>query len=751
MNNIHRYLILSLVALSFCSFAQNNTPTYTWRMHLPYNSVRQIVEAKEKLYVLADVGVYEFGLRSGEAIFLTKVNGFSESNVVSMGYSRDYNTLILAYKNGNIDLLKNNTIINLPGVKRSSIFGSKDVFEIKVYGNRAYLSTAFGIVVIDLESEEIVDDYQNLGKGGIPLSVQSLAILDSTIFIGTTEGIKHAPVYDNSVNLKNFASWTIVNQYDSALYMTDYKDKLYFVSDSVLYAFDGEKYSQVEFGEKKGYKSMTVSHNQLVVCRFEGVAVMGESLLIQEFGEVGMSYAIKDFQDNLWFGGFYRGLMKKDPAGNISFFRPQGPFASTTYDMMGQGNSLWVTSGGYTPAYAPTYNSYGYYRYEDGNWYKRNTSDPFAGQMQDFTSLFVPNETTETWMGSFGSGLLKLENGVPAERYTNTNSALKTSVGANEIVLGMAYDNKQNLWMSNYETDRPLVVFKSDGTWNDYNVGVKRLGEMIVDENNQIWALVPRTSSTGIMVAKEQANGTLRTRLLGTSKNGGGLPSNNVNAIVQDKDGEIWVGTESGIAVFYNPSLVFDGGVNADAQQIIIDDGKDIGYLLGSEVVNDIKIDGGNRKWVATNNGAWLIKEDGSEVVSHLTSDNSPLPGNQINCIGIIPNTGEVFFGTTNGIASFRSDATEAKNVHANTLVFPNPVHPDYEGPITITGLPEDATVKIADIAGRVVYELVAVGGTAVWNGLNFDGQKPQTGVYLIFTANKDDEEALVSKLLIVR
>ena len=149
--------------------------------------------------------------------------------------------------------------------------------------------------------------------------------------------------------------------------------------------------------------------------------------------------------------------------------------------------------------------------------------------------------------------------------------------------------------------------------------------------------------------------------------------------------------------------------------------------------------------------GDYLIKEDGSEVVLHLTEGNSPLPSNVINCIGIIPNTGEVFFGTTNGIASFRSDATEAKDIHDNTLVFPNPVHPEYELPITITGLPEDATVKIADVAGRVVYELVAVGGTAVWNGLNFDGQKPQTGVYLIFSANKDDEDSLVSKLLIVR
>lgn len=748
---MQRLIFIILLLGTLFGFSQNNTPTYTWRMHLPYNSVRQIIEADQKLFVLSDIGIYEFGLKSGEAEFLTKVNGFSESNVVAMGYSNEYNTLVIAYKSGDIDLLKGNTIINLPGIKRSNIFGSKDIYEIQIHNEYAYLSTAFGIVVVDIKAEEIIDDYQNLGLGGVPIAVNSLAIFNDDIYIGTTEGIKYAPAFDNNVNLKNFSSWETVNQYDSAVNITTFNNKLYFVSDSVLFSNDGNNYVPVELGVKKGYKSLTVCHGKLVVCRFEGIAVINELGDMEEYGEVAMSSAILDFQNNLWFGGFYRGLMKKDESGQISFFTPQGPFASTTYDMEGQGNSLWVTSGGFTPAYAPTYNSYGYYRYEDGYWYNRNTSDPYAGGMTDFTALYVPKDRNETWLGSFGSGLLRLENYMPTQRYTNSNSTLKNSVGTNEVALGMAYDSKNNLWVSNYETDRPLAVMRADGSWNDFNVGTKRLGEMIVDESDQIWMLVPRTSGNGILVAKELQNGSLRTRFLGTSQNGGGLPSNNVKAIVQDKDGEIWVGTESGIAVFYNPGLVFDGGVNADAQQIIIDDGKDIGYLLGSEVVNDIKIDGGNRKWVATNNGAWLIKEDGSEVVLHLTEDNSPLPSNTINCVGIIPNTGEVFFGTTNGIASFRSDATEATDLHDNTLIFPNPVHPDYEGPITITGLPEDATVKIADVAGRVVYELIAVGGTAVWNGLNFDGQKPQTGVYLIFSANKEDEDSLVSKLLIVR
>ena len=146
---MRRLIFLILLLGSLVGYAQNNTPTYTWRMHLPYNSVRQIVEADQKLFILADVGIYEFGLKSGEAEFLTKVNGFSESNVVSMGYSSEFNTLVIAYKSGDIDLLKGNSIINLPGIKRSNIFGLKDIYEVYIYNHYAYLSTAFGIVVIE--------------------------------------------------------------------------------------------------------------------------------------------------------------------------------------------------------------------------------------------------------------------------------------------------------------------------------------------------------------------------------------------------------------------------------------------------------------------------------------------------------------------------------------------------------------------------------------------------------------------------
>ena len=84
-------------------------------------------------------------------------------------------------------------------------------------------------------------------------------------------------------------------------------------------------------------------------------------------------------------------------------------------------------------------------------------------------------------------------------------------------------------------------------------------------------------------------------------------------------------------------------------------------------------------------------------------------------------------------------------------MVFPNPVKPDYSGPITIKGLITDAVVKITDVSGNLIYETVALGGQAVWDGKSFDGQKVHTGVYLVFCSDQEGAKSFVTKLLFVR
>jgi ligand-binding sensor domain-containing protein len=252
-------------------------------------------------------------------------------------------------------------------------------------------------------------------------------------------------------------------------------------------------------------------------------------------------------------------------------------------------------------------------------------------------------------------------------------------------------------------------------------------------------------------------NGTLATqsddlyKLLNDEEGNGGLPNNEVYCMEEDLDGELWVGTLEGIAVFYSTDDIFTAE-SVNAEQILIEQDGNIQILLETEAVTCIEIDGGNRKWVGTqNSGVFLFSPDGLEEIFHFTSTNSPLPSNNVLDIAINHSTGEVYFATESGVVSFMSTATNFGLEINEVSVFPNPVRPGYEGLITIDGLAYDTDVKITDMGGNLVYKTTSEGGRAIWDGLTLNGEKAVHGVYLIFCSNPDGSATQVAKVAVVR
>jgi hypothetical protein len=226
----------------------------------------------------------------------------------------------------------------------------------------------------------------------------------------------------------------------------------------------------------------------------------------------------------------------------------------------------------------------------------------------------------------------------------------------------------------------------------------------------------------------------------------GNLPSTNVNAIAKDTNGAIWIGTNKGISIVSSPSSVFSS-VNSDAKQPIVD-----GFpLLFDQIVTAIDVDGGNRKWVGTSNGLYLLSADGLRVIYNFTTANCPLPSNTVSEVNINHQTGEVFIITDKGMISFREAATQGFNEEISTpmQVFPNPVSVNYTGQIGFLGLATNAAVKITDISGQLVYQTQANGGAASWNGRNYNGQKVTAGVYIIFSSTQDGNFGLAGKLFV--
>ncbi|HEU4718775.1 MAG TPA: two-component regulator propeller domain-containing protein, partial [Bacteroidia bacterium] len=268
----------------------------------------------------------------------------------------------------------------------------------------------------------------------------------------------------------------------------------------------------------------------------------------------------------------------------------------------------------------------------------------------------------------------------------------------------------------------------------------------------QKWMILPRGS--GMLVFDD--NGTIdnpsddRVTRLGFTAGNGGIVGTDVYSMAEDQDGEIWVGTDQGISVFYCAENIFTPGA-CDAQQILIQQDGYTQILMGTQSVTCIAIDGANRKWIGTEEGGvFLMSADGQKQLAHFDVTNSPLLSNDITSLAINQKTGEIFFGTTKGLVSYRGEAIEGQDQMGDVYAFPNPVTHDYHGPIAITGLVKDADVRIADVTGNVVYQTKALGGQAIWDGNNFKGERAATGVYLVFITNEDGTQKAITKILLI-
>jgi hypothetical protein len=229
------------------------------------------------------------------------------------------------------------------------------------------------------------------------------------------------------------------------------------------------------------------------------------------------------------------------------------------------------------------------------------------------------------------------------------------------------------------------------------------------------------------------------------------LPSADVFCIAEDLDGQIWVGTSDGLAVFFSPFDVFSDNPS-DARQILVEQDGIFQFLFETQLISAIAVDGANRKWIGTfGSGLFLMSADGTEEIRSFTKENSPLLNNIINDIEIDPRTGDVHIATQDGVMTYTSDAREGFVSNECTSVYPNPVRETYTGPISITGLKIDTDVRITDVRGNLVYATKSNGGVAIWDGKNLNNQRVATGVYFALSSDGEGESTCVSKIMVIR
>jgi streptogramin lyase len=747
-----------------------------WKDHLPYNNCIAVADAGDLLYCATPYSLFSIKKSDKTIERLNKITGLSDVGISAISYSSEYKTLLIAYTNADIDLIKDGRIINISDIKRKSIPEPKTINRVMFIGKYAYLSCGFGIVVLDVDREEIHDTYY-IGPDGDLINVLDLTFnpVDNEFYAATEIGIFRANADDH---LAYFASW---NQ-DTTLPTPDGKYDLiiafagrvyanhtpltfdpYQTKDTLLVYSNGEWNYFFDSIYNTRFRLETYQ-DKLLICGLLYIDVYDqeETRLFRIWTyNPGNPYpydALLDSENNVWIADHEFGLVRNYNTWNYEKVLLDGPVSANVSAMDAQGTDLWVAPGGRDASFGSIYNPGAFYSFTDGKWNSYTSQNtPFLDSIRDVLAVAVdPRNPKHVFLGSWGFRLFEYLNGQLVQIYDASNSSLQYSIKQSDrlIIGGLKYDADNNLWIVNSNAPNLLSVLRNNNTWKSFDLGITAnsndAGGIAIDKTGQKWIL-QRDHTMIVFSDNNTIDNTAddQVKTLTGNIGSGALPGQYVQCVAVDQEGEVWIGTDEGIAVFYNPENVFSN-TNFDAQRIVVKQGNNYGNLLETESITALVVNGDNQKWIGTDRaGVFLMSYDGQEQIYHFTEENSPLLSNSITSIAL-DDEGNVFFGTVKGIISYKDFATTPKAANDSVYVYPNPVKDTYDGPIAITNLVKDSDVKITDVNGLLVYKAKAKGGQAVWNGRNFEGRRANTGVYLVFISNEDGSETLVSKILFI-
>ncbi|MCF6366413.1 MAG: T9SS type A sorting domain-containing protein [Bacteroidales bacterium] len=765
-----RLILISVIFFVTNTVSFSQVKVGEWREHFSYRKTSCVADAGDKVYVAGELAVFSFDKEDGSIERLSKVNGLSDAEIQTIAFNKANNSLVIAYKNSNIDILKDNIIYNLSDIKRKQISHSKTINKITFIGNTAYLSCGFGIVLLNTEKLEFSDTYI-IGENASYLNINDISLFNNNLYAATDIGLYYADI--NEGNLSDYRNWhlvtnipdyqykiNILNSFNGNLFANQINpatdnDTLYFLNNNNWNIFN-ENFDNI--------KSVTNTENNIVITQkgllkiydtsFNLVKTVDWYPLISGVSTwTDMRFGITDENLNIFIADNLHGLVQT----NFGYFEsslPDGPSDNYTAKAETFNGTLITTNGNNkaTGWRAPVYNIF-----KDEMWETYGISNDTA--MNFFSIEINPNNPDNVFIGSWGYGIFEFDNNVWTKSYNNTNSSLQAISGYDYgfiRISDLTFDNNNNLWVANQHTGEPISVKTKDNEWQSFNFNGSITNyypeEIITTQNNTKWVVLGE--SKGILAFNDNNTPLDKNdddyKLFSPVTSEGEPVSNTIFSVEEDKSGNIWVGTGEGVVIYYNPDDVFTESIYADRIQLT-SYGNDTTeqYLLSTDVITDIETDGADRKWIATqNSGVFLVSDNGKEEIHNFNKYNSPLISNSINDIAINHKSGEVFFLTDKGMMSYRSDATKAGETFGNVYVFPNPVRPDYSGLITVTGLADDVNVKFTDISGNVVFETNSLGGQAIWNGQTFNGRKVSSGVYLVYSTNDDGSQTFLTKLL---
>lgn len=797
MKKIKIIMFFFVFLLQICHAQQTDIAIGTWRTHSSLRNATSIAITPERIYVGTKGGLFYVDKATNEVKKISITDGLSDLNITDIAYTDAYKTLVIVYESGTIDLIKNNSeIVSIYDIKKSNRSGSKKINKIAFIKNFALLACDFGAVLIDIQKVEIKESYLNIGTNGSLLTVFDATTKSDSVFMATSQGLLKSRFSNR--NLLDFNTWTNVKIVENTAFEINTIAKK---DNYLIVANKNQMYSNKSGAWEAILTTTTTSAPKFTEVGNEIYAIYNNLLLKLTTNSVDTlrgnytswpSDVAMDSDGKLYHTDKNNTLVKFEFQQSTRFIvnTPHSDLAFKTLDF--EGAMLLLTSG-YTLNMDGLDKYQGFSIFKDGNW---NNYEPGFGSnnipyVHDYADASYDKDRKKMYYASVDNGIFiqDLDFEKPADgsrtmdRIGNKSEKCKLPEqygfdGSGTRTVAVNYSKEEDAtWICapvpndcvfKLKEDKSCQFFRfcdyikaMDGTiLANSDINCRYPVKIIVDEYLNKWVQLATLNNSGIIVFNEdeglnENNFPYKSIYLTSGIGKGNLPTQRVNCMAKDLKGNMWVGTGKGVTVFNNDGNFLSNYDTKNKKITKISDSKlprfDGFPLLFDIYIRCIEVDGANRKWIGTDNGLYLMSEDGSRQILFFNAENSPLLSNVIENVKVNKKSGEVFINTDQGLFSYRGDASEGLEKEPEAIhIFPNPMKTNFEGVVGFTELGTNAKLKIIDIAGQLVYETTANGGMATWNGRSYKGEKITPGVYVVLTSKDDGEVAVSGKLFVV-
>lgn len=774
----------------------------SWEVYANYLAPEQMLETPDKVFCLSSGSLFSFDKDSEELYQYGIHNVLSEAIITKIFYNGKSDYVVVVYNSGNIDVIKKDgKVVNLPDIKDAVLQSDRTINDVSFGNGRIYVATNFGIVVYDDKRWEVVE------SGMYDKPVKYVAATDEYIGayftnekkIGFIPANKTIRYYENFI-LNDCAACTGLRGLKGNVFLGSNSSnafspkKVVFNPSDNTVAFnnwvpDGNYTGPFE--NKNGYyiyNTVTSGSNKACIKQFDEDYNITETSLPSDFS--GKLVTIWD-NPNRVFIADNNGVSEYSFAddGTLTLLRDSFKPEAVTSKGVGyltatSSGKIYASARGYTQAFIgdwPSNEKVSYINVIENNSLKDVTpsgltlkrtategyKDGTFRPSNTYNIVEDPDDPDAYFITTQYDGVFKIKDGKQLNFYNETNSTFNT----NWIYLNTAaidIDGKGNLWVAGSkqlnvlpaEKRKSNVATTKEDWISDFPRGEKSWDAVLLacKKSNLVMYYYLYTAqlicvdTNGTMSTTDDKNYTW-SRFV--DQDGKEWSLSQIYCLTEDNNGQVWVGTDQGVFIIPNPSKLTDPNMRIQRIKVPRNDGTNFAdYLLEGEPIYSIAVDGINRKWIGTaNSGAYLVSENGSEIIEHFTTENSYLPLNKIYAIACDKFSNAVYFGTVAGLVKYNSDASPSSEDYSDVYAYPNPVRPEYNGSVTIAGLMEDSLVKITDAAGNVFFQGTSQGGMITWDGCDASGNRVKTGVYYVFASQNGNGQTsgAVTKILVVK